>query len=69
MWVALFLVCLQDVGCDQVVETERTYHSSKETCEANAIMLSQFMTKRFSEIGYTVEIGYRCDLDKSIRES
>jgi azurin len=69
MWVALFLVCLVDIGCDQVVETNRTYYASKEKCEANAINLTKTMTKRFNEIGYNVEIGYRCDLDKSIKES
>jgi hypothetical protein len=66
MWVALFLVCIQNVGCEQVVETKKTYHPNQEVCEDHAIKLSKLMTHRFKELGYNAEIGYRCDLDKKV---
>ena len=69
MWVALFLVCMPNIGCEEVVEIKRTYYTTQVKCEENAIKLSQLMLQRFKELGYTAEIGYRCDLDKSIRES
>ena len=69
MWVALFLVCLPNIGCEEVVETQRTYHATKEQCEENAIAKSLYMTEKFRELGHDTKIWYRCDKDRSIRES
>lgn len=69
MWVALFLVCLPGMGCEEVVEVKRTYHSTQEICEQNAVRKSGDLISQFRKLGYNVEVGYRCDLDKTIRES
>jgi hypothetical protein len=68
MWVALFLVCSNAFPCEQVVETQRTYHVTKEKCEEHAIGLSIFMTQRFKELGYDVDIGYKCDKDNEVKQ-
>lgn len=68
MWVAVFLVCLQGIGCDEVIETKPAYHATKEQCEEHAIKLSLFMIQRFKEIGYDVEVGYKCDKDNEVKQ-
>lgn len=69
MWVALFLVCSDAFPCEHVVETEPTYHVTKEKCEEHAAGLTVYMTHRFRELGYAVEIGYRCNLDESVKRA
>jgi hypothetical protein len=67
MWVALFLICSVSFPCEHVVEDKRTYHETKEQCEQHAIALSVYMTQRIKEIGYDVDIRYRCDIDKEVK--
>jgi hypothetical protein len=69
MWVALFLICAPQFGCEEVTEIEVTRHFNQEACEANAKDISIFLAKRFKELGFDAKVGYKCYIDKDTRQT
>ena len=68
MWVAAWLICIVEQQCEEVYDITPKYFTEQKVCEDYAKQKAINMYRYLLDKKIQNQVGYRCDLDKKIKE-
>jgi hypothetical protein len=69
MWVASWLICILNAGCQEVAEQNPTYFFKEAECKEHAFQVAITVHTNLIMQGVSNKVGFVCALDKTIKES
>jgi len=68
MWIASWMVCILNIGCQEVAEPTPTLFFKEEDCNLFAYEKAAVAQKNLQAQGYSAQVAFTCTESKNLKQ-